>query len=201
MGAAMAKTSLADEAQEMLRAITLIQLGARMQVLQSELTLPRDRLIRLYHEVKGVSPPKGMLPSSADWYMTWMANIHASLFYNTYTFLKEQAKCTHLEALTKAYQLYLEHCANGGVDAQLDLTRAWTLVRFFNGGLLQLSPCCRCAGKFVAHKYDLSHNKVCAICQPPARAGKTAKPTVAARASVEACIAERPTAYEVCEAC
>jgi flagellar transcriptional activator FlhC len=43
-----------------------------MQVLESELTLSRDRMVRLYREVKGMSPPKGMLPFSADWYMTWM---------------------------------------------------------------------------------------------------------------------------------
>lgn len=97
----MLKKSLTEDAQEVFRAIALIELGARMQVLESELTLSRDRMIRLYREVKGVSPPKGMLPFSADWYMTWLANIHASLFYNTYTFLKNEAGCSHLDALTK----------------------------------------------------------------------------------------------------
>jgi flagellar transcriptional activator FlhC len=106
----MLKRSLTEDAQEVFRAIALIELGARMQVLESELTLSRDRMIRLYREVKGVSPPKGMLPFSADWYMTWLANIHASLFYNTYLFLKNEARCSHLDALTKGYRLYLEHC-------------------------------------------------------------------------------------------
>src|ERR1700737_1023987 len=68
----MLKRSLTEDAQEVFRAIALIELGARMQVLESELTLSRDRMIRLYREVKGVSPPKGMLPFSADWYMTWL---------------------------------------------------------------------------------------------------------------------------------
>jgi flagellar transcriptional activator FlhC len=171
----MPRTTLAQDAQEMVRAIALIKLGARMQVLETELALPRDRLIRLYREVTGVSPPKGLLPSSADWYMTWMANIHSSLFYNTYLFLKNEAQCTHLDALTKAYRLYREHCTNAGAETLLDLTRAWTLVRFFSGGILQMTQCCRCSGKFVAYKYDRPAGKACALCQPPSRAGKGAK--------------------------
>jgi hypothetical protein len=63
------KKSLTEHATDVFRAIALIELGARMQVLESELPLSRDRMIRFYREVKGVSPPKGMLPFSADRYM------------------------------------------------------------------------------------------------------------------------------------
>src|ERR1700689_5957017 len=100
----MTKKSITEDAQDVMRAAILIELGARIQVLESEVNLSRDRMIRLYREVKGVSPPKGMLPFSADWYMTWVANIHASLFYNTYLFLKKEARCSHLDALTKGYR-------------------------------------------------------------------------------------------------
>ena len=186
----MLKKSLTEDAQEVFRAIALIELGARMQVLESELTLSRDRMIRLYREVKGVSPPKGMLPFSADWYMTWLANIHASLFYNTYVFLKKEAACSHLDALTTGYRLYLEHCRNSEVEAVLDLTRAWTLVRFFDAGMLQLTKCCRCTGKFIAHKHDLQENVVCGACQPPSRAGKTKKAAAARQASLETALVE-----------
>jgi flagellar transcriptional activator FlhC len=178
------KKSLTEDAQEVFRAIALIELGARMQVLESELNLSRERLIRLYREVRGASPPKGMLPFSADWYMPWMPNIHASLFFNTYLFLKNEASCTHLDALTKGYRLYLEHCERSEAEPVLDLTRAWTLVRFFEAQMLQLTACSRCTGKFVAHKHDLQHGVVCGACQPPSRAGKTRK--AAARAAVQA---------------
>jgi flagellar transcriptional activator FlhC len=169
------RKSLSEDAQEVFRAIALIELGARMQVLESELSLSRDRMIRLYREIKGASPPKGMLPFSVDWYMTWLANIHASLFYNTYLFLKKEAGCSHLDALTKGYRLYIEHCEDGEYEPVLDLTRAWTLVRFFEADMLQLTPCSHCGGKFVAHKHELQHNVVCCACQPPSRAGKTKK--------------------------
>jgi flagellar transcriptional activator FlhC len=180
----LVRKSLVADAQEVFCAIALIELGARMQVLESELTLSRDRMIRLYREVKGMSPPKGMLPFSADWYMTWLPNIHASLFYNTYLFLKSEAGCSHLDALTKGYRLYLEHCKHGGVEVVVDLTRAWTLVRFFDAGMLQLTKCCRCTGKFVAHKHDLQIHVVCGACQPPSRAGKTKKAAAMLQASV-----------------
>ncbi|WP_322045197.1 flagellar transcriptional regulator FlhC [Paraburkholderia sp. J67] len=176
------RRSVTEDAQEVFRAIALIKLGARMQVLESELTLSRDRLIRLYREVRGVSPPKGMLPFSADWYMPWLPNIHASLFFNMYLFLTKEANCSHLDALTKAYRLYLEHCEQSGNAPVLNLTRAWTLVRFFGAEMLQLTPCCRCSGKFVAHKHDLQKGVVCGACRPPSRAGKTRKATEQATA-------------------
>jgi flagellar transcriptional activator FlhC len=180
----MIRKTVTEDAQEVFRAIALIELGARMQVLETELTLSRDRLTRLYREVRGMSPPKGMLPFSADWYMPWLPNIHASLFFNTYLFLRKEASCSHLDALTKGYRLYLEHCTRAEAEPVLDLTRAWTLVRFFEAEMLQLTACSRCTGKYVAHKHDLQKGVVCGACQPPSRAGKTRK--AAARAAVQA---------------
>lgn len=57
----------------------------------------------------------------------------------------------------------------------LSLTRAWTLVRYFESGMLQTNICRRCGGRFVAHAYDLRAGYVCGLCQPPSRAGKTRK--------------------------
>jgi flagellar transcriptional activator FlhC len=57
----------------------------------------------------------------------------------------------------------------------LDFTRAWTLVRFFDSDMLQLSTCTRCTGLFVAHAHDPQGSYVCVLCRPPSRAGKTRK--------------------------
>jgi len=67
----MASKSVVIEVKEITLAIELIELGARLQLLEAETSLSRDRLIKLYKELKGVSPPKGMLPFSTDWFMTW----------------------------------------------------------------------------------------------------------------------------------
>src|SRR3954452_21545711 len=104
----MKKKSLVSEAREIGLAIELINLGARLQLLESETSLSRERLLKLYKEIKGVSPPKGMLPFSADWFITWQPNIHSSLFVAIYKYLVDNAGLSGIRAIVSAYQLYLE---------------------------------------------------------------------------------------------
>ena len=87
----MKTKSILTEARQIERAVTLIKLGARLQVLESETDLSYERLLRLYKEVAGKSPSKGQLPFSTDWFMTWQPNIHASLFLNTHEYLNKVA--------------------------------------------------------------------------------------------------------------
>lgn len=171
----MTGKSVIHEAREIHLAIDLIKLGARLQFLETETSLSRDRLIKLYKEIKGVSPPKGLLPFSTDWFITWLSNIHSSMFYNIYRFMRTQGDCTRIAAIIKSYRLYLEQAALQGSEPVLDFTRAWTLVRFFDSNMLQLSTCTRCAGQFVAHAHDPQSNYVCVLCRPPSRAGKVRK--------------------------
>lgn len=171
----MATKSVIREAEEIHLAIGLIKLGARLQFLETETSLSRDRLIKLYKEIRGVSPPKGLLPFSTDWFMTWLSNIHSSMFYNIYRFMLTQGGCTRIAAIVKSYRLYLEQVALQGSEPVLDFTRAWTLVRFFDSHMLQLTACTRCTGQFVAHAHDPQSNYVCVLCRPPSRAGKTRK--------------------------
>ncbi|WP_322026705.1 flagellar transcriptional regulator FlhC [Burkholderia sp. BCC1977] len=191
--------SLADDAQHVLDAVTLIRLGARPQMLEIELSLPHERLVRLYREVRGVAPPKGLLPFSSDWYMTWKANIHASLFHNVYRFLRINAKCARLDALVKAYEWYATRCDAAHCAPLLDLTRAWLLIRFLDGGVLSTARCVRCDAAFVTHRHDLRPNRVCVACRPPARAGKragrtTPQPRTGSASGANTRIALAPTA-------
>ncbi|MCQ9615969.1 flagellar transcriptional regulator FlhC [Paenalcaligenes niemegkensis] len=174
----MATRSVAKEAQDIGLATDMIQLGARLQVLQAETSLSYDRLARLYREVRGCSPPKGMLPFSVDWFMTWLPNIHSSLFYSVYRYMDELTPARKARALVEGYRLYLEQACAGRYEGAaeepvLSFTRAWMLIRFFESGMVQLSSCTQCAGQFVAHAHDPNSDFVCAICRPPPRAGKT----------------------------
>src|SRR5690606_1040233 len=180
----MSKKSVAKEAEEILLATDMIQLGARLQVLQAETSLSYDRLARLYREVKECSPPKGMLPFSVDWFMTWLPNIHSSVFYSIYRYLDTHTPAKKSRALVEAYRLYCEQADGGlgtpaGEEPVLSFTRAWMLIRFFDSNLLQLSHCARCTGGFIAHAHDPQAGFICAICRPPPRAGKTRKRKVA----------------------
>jgi flagellar transcriptional activator FlhC len=164
--------SLLSEAQQINRAGQLIALDARLQVLEAETDLSRDRLLRLYKEIKHVSPPKGMLPFSTDWFMTWQPNIHSSLFMNIYQNLIVTSVLDEIDAIIKAYQIYLEHIHIHKLPKVLSITRAWRLSKFFDANMLTLSVCGRCRGKFVNHSYELVHHYVCGLCHMPSRAGK-----------------------------
>ena len=174
----MTKKSVAKEAEEILLATDMIELGARLQVLQAETSLSYDRLARLYREVRGCSPPKGMLPFSIDWFMTWLPNIHSTVFYSIYRYIDTHTPSKKARALVEAYRLYGEQAAAGmgtepNEEPVLSFTRAWMLIRFFDSNLVQLSECERCKGGFITHAHDPQQGFVCAICRPPPRAGKT----------------------------
>ena len=164
--------SILTEAKQIERAVSLIQLGARLQVLESETDLSYERLLRLYKEVAGRSPSKGQLPFSTDWFMTWQPNIHASLFLNIHEYLNKVAELEEIETIIKAYQLYLEQVGAQGLEPQLSVTRAWRLVKFVDNGMLTMTKCSKCGGHFVSHPHEIAKHYVCGLCCPPARAGK-----------------------------
>ncbi len=171
----MRNKSMLSEARQIQLASELVRLGARLQLLETETSLSRERLLKLYKEIKGVSPPKGMLPFSVDWFLSWQANIHSSLFADIYHYLLAHTECRGIDAVVKSYKLYLEHVAAGGLDCVLSMTRAWTLVRFLEGRVLKSIPCAKCGGHFLMHAQDLHAGYVCGLCNVPSRAGKTRK--------------------------
>jgi flagellar transcriptional activator FlhC len=171
----MRNKSVIDEARDIQVAVELIQLGARLQLLQEETFLSRERLLRLYKEVKGVSPSKGMLPYSTDWFMSWWPNVNASLFMNIHQFLTQHTSATGVGALIKGYRLYLEQMGRVQGEPVMSITRAWFLLRFFKARMLKLHACSTCSGQFVVHSQDLHQDYRCGLCCPPSRAGKTRK--------------------------
>ena len=168
----MRSKSILTEAKQISRAVALIGLGARLQVLESETDLSYERLLRLYKEVAGKSPSKGQLPFSTDWFMTWQPNIHASLFLNIHEYLNKSSELDEIDAVIKGYQLYQEETSAQGLEALLSVTRAWRLVKFVDNGMLTLTGCSKCGGKFVTHPHEIAKHYVCGLCNPPARAGK-----------------------------
>ena len=182
----MRNKSVISEARDIRLAVELIELGARLQLLEVETKLSRERLLKLYKEVRGESPPKGMLPFSTDWFMSWQPNIHSSLFIDTYRYLGEHAKISGIEAIVKAYTLYLEHLQVNSLECVLSFTRAWSLIRFLDAKMLTTVPCTECRGHFVVHTMDLHKGYVCGLCNVPSRAGKTRQAAVAAAAAAEA---------------
>lgn len=170
--ATVSTKSVLNDSKQVERAVSLIQLGARLQVLESETNLSYERLLRLYKEVAGKSPSKGQLPFSTDWFLTWQPNIHASLFLNTYEYLNKVSALEDIDAIMKAYRLYNEQIATCGVEPLLSITRAWRLVKFVDNHMLAMTKCSKCGGHFVSEPYENSRHFECGLCTPPARAGK-----------------------------
>ncbi|NMM76102.1 flagellar transcriptional regulator FlhC [Acidovorax sp. SRB_24] len=164
--------SVLQESRQIERAAKLIEMGARMQVLESETSLSYERLIRLYKEVAGKSPSKGQLPFSTDWFLTWQENIHSSLFLNIYEYLSKGVDLDAVDLLTKAYRLYTEQIEIAQVEPLLSFTRAWRLIKFVDAGMLTRTQCAQCHGQFVTELYENRHY-TCGLCNPPARAGKS----------------------------
>src|ERR1700709_2431789 len=111
--------SILTEAKQISRAVSLIQLGARLQVLESETDLSYERLLRLYKEVAAKSPSRGQLPFSTDWFMTWQPNIHASLFLNIHEYLNKSSELDEHDAPTTSYKLSQQTTEAQGLEALL----------------------------------------------------------------------------------
>lgn len=167
--------SVLNEVREIQLAVDLFKLGARLQLLEAETSLSRNRLIKLYKEVLGGSPPKGMLPFSVDWFLTWQPNIHASLFVAIHRQLQAGTSEQGIEIIVKAYRLYLEQMPpEPGHDPVLSLTRAWTLMRFLGSNMLTTARCRCCRGEYLILPQG-HYQFVCGLCKVPSRAGKTRK--------------------------
>jgi flagellar transcriptional activator FlhC len=173
----MTVKSLLNENLQVRRAVQLIEMGARMQVLETETGLAYERLLRLYREVTGKSPSKGQLPYSTDWFTEWQPNIHASLFLNIYDHLNKTCAVEQIDLIAKAYDLYLAEIKVAKVEPMLSITRAWRLVKFVDSDMLCLTRCDKCGGNFVTHTHEFGKGSfqmlVCGLCVPPARAGKS----------------------------
>ncbi|OCG05314.1 flagellar transcriptional regulator FlhC [Gilliamella sp. wkB112] len=172
----MSYTSIIQKYKDVQLATRLISLGARIQMLESETKLSRGKLIKLYKEIHGCPPPKGLLPFSTTWFMTWEPNIHSSIFYNAYHFIVQNGSKPGIHSILKAYQLYLEQCQLTHDEGPvLGVTRAWILVKFVESDVMQQSCCKECKGRFITHAYQPNNSFICSLCQPPSRAEKNNK--------------------------
>jgi|SRR5690625_2502527 len=162
--------------QEIELASQMIRLGAPLGIIVKETALDKQRLSRLYRELMNKKPPGGMLPFSSEWYLGWLPNIHATVFYTAYLFLNICCKVERRQALVNGYQLYLEYATAGRPEGKqerpvLSFSRAWLLLRYVELRLFDLAICRACHGSFLAPTYLARWQFVCGICKPPNRAG------------------------------
>ncbi|WP_414501114.1 FlhC family transcriptional regulator [Zymobacter sp. IVIA_12111.31 C1] len=152
-------------------ALQFVELNTPVSIIALETGLSATMLRRMYIEHTGQRPPRGVLPFSADWFLQWRPNIHASLFANLYVDLM-RTRLTAPERLTAAYRHYLSELACfDDSETLLSMARAWTLLRFCRSQILQLTPCHRCQARYISAAYQPSNNFTCGICHTPSHAG------------------------------
>ncbi len=104
--------------------------------------------------------------------MTWQPNVHCSLFLNIHEYLNKAAEIDEIDAVIKAYQLYLEQMQSQGLEPQLSVTRAWRLMKFVDNCMLTMTACRQCGGHFLTHPHEIAKRYLCGLCNLPARVGK-----------------------------
>lgn len=157
--------------QQILVALQFIELNTPISIIATETRLSAGMLRRMYLEHTGHLPPRGALPFSADWFLQWRPNVHASLFANLYTDLINTGLAAP-ERLITAYRHYLSELACfDDNEPLLSMARAWTLLRFCRSRILQLTPCHCCQGRYISAAFQPSTNFTCGICHTPSHAG------------------------------
>jgi len=145
----------------------MIKLGARPQLVSSATGININRTHKLFRDVTGCYSPKGQSPYSANQFVdVWRLNIDASLYINIHFNITANSKITQIDALVKSYKLYLEHVYLRNTQRELSFTRAWTLLRLIDAGMLCVKQCSKCGGKFVALPSVRKIIFQCVFCRP-----------------------------------
>lgn len=159
-------------AKQLLRAETLIRLGARSHIIIAETDLARKRILRMCKQITGISASRGLLPSKPEWHLTFMANIHSSLFMNLYRDLNRTLDVDQIDVAIRTYEMYLDAVRTHNVEVVLSFTRAWSLIKLFDINAMKMAACTECGDYFVIHAYDLAKDYVCQLCRPHNRSAK-----------------------------
>jgi flagellar transcriptional activator FlhC len=163
----LAAESAADQISRLSLAVSMAKIGARPQLIMAETGLSKDKARKIYRDATGKNPPTGQAPYSPDEFVKlWRLNIDASLFINIHQNITSTSQITQIDALIKSYKLYLEHVHLRGTQRELSFNRAWTLLRLIDAGLLVMTQCTKCGGKFVAHPSVLDARYLCVFCRP-----------------------------------
>lgn len=161
----LAKENLVDQTSRTLQAIELLKLGAKPQFVSAETGININRIHKLFRDVNGYPPRKGQSPFSADCFVSIKRlNIDASLFINIHRSITSKSQIAPIDALIKSYKLYLEHVYLRDTHRELSFTRAWTLLRLIDAGMLCVAQCVKCGGKFVALPSVINDRFQCVFC-------------------------------------
>jgi Flagellar transcriptional activator (FlhC). len=161
------KRDLQQEMQRYRQAERLLQLGARVPVVVDMTRLSSWFLRKLSLEINGVSPKKGQIPNSDQWYLRRKNLLQSSLFCQIYQKLMQLTdvptdECT---LLMEGYAQWRATIVACGLEPQLSIDRAWWLIKAIKMRSLQPCRCRDCQGQFLQPWSRVRHNFRCESCR------------------------------------
>jgi len=141
-----------EEIDQQLCARTLTVLGARPPMVAALSGIKVLDAIRLFTDIHDHAPPRGMLPTSHEWYfVTRRRKRDAAIFLSIYV---EASRCASRESkanrLIAAWNVFLEISPR----TLFDINRAWGLMAAFEEGLIKLIRVSECEIPFY-NNYDI----------------------------------------------
>jgi hypothetical protein len=170
------------EHRQLALAIALLERGTRVSIVRHLTDLPRMVVRRMYHEVHGVAPGSGQLPTTARVMSTRARQVQASLWACLYVdeLGPDRERALDPLALILAHDLYLEVARGQGLRPTLDLNAAWVVARDLHAGLAGLRPCARCQIAYLVCA-EPRVPPTCPLCALRARALRGARAREAVR--------------------
>lgn len=142
----------------------VIELGARPAIAAIMADIDPGQAIALYFEIHGVRPPRGMLPSSPEWYFQNNQRIIASsAFMSIYNRIVNNAEKASVSEFIGAYRLFKK--VSNGDNLGLDIGRAWVLMRLVKAGLIKEKSCRRCESFTITPNNVIFNGDDCQVCK------------------------------------
>jgi len=147
------RSALYVQAEKIIEATRLIELGARAGLAQQLTGIEKAKVNRLYRQLKGRPSPSGQTPFSDVWYLKDKRRLlEASVAWGLYKKLA-QRELDSARLLIDVYQSYQAIVSR----PLLDLTRVFFIPQLVQMGMWQESRCQYCQASYLAPVEHLGH--------------------------------------------
>ena len=159
VGGSPMQGSLCLQAEKIMEATRLIELGARAGLAQHLTGLEKAKVNRLYRQIKGRPSPSGQTPFSDAWYLKEKHRLlQAAVVWSLYQRLAESGR-NSARVLIDVYECYRIMVS----EPLFDLTRVFLVPQLVRMGIWQERRCRDCDSLYLAPV--VSRGKLCPGCE------------------------------------
>lgn len=147
----------------MRRVNELCAMGARPPVIHALLPdFPRDIVVNLWVMHNGKRPPKGPLPSDANFYLNGSTRrLQSSLIIKTFQKLRDTG-VHDIDALISTYKQYNSSFSHLEESVRYSMDRVWGLIREFVSVRSVTMVCCpHCKAEYIHKALEIVNHRYC----------------------------------------